>query len=358
MKILDRYIIVKFLGTFFLSIALIVSIAVVFDISEKIEDFISRKAPFNAIVFDYYFNFIPYFANLFSPLFIFISVIYFTSKMAYNTEIVSILASGISFKRLLLPYLICAGILACLSFYLNNFLIPHANKKRLEFEEAYIRNPYRNYDRNIHKQIAPDTYVYFESYNNLTNVGYKFSLEQFKDNKLTYKILSDFIQWDSTLNKWKINNYVVREINGLEEKITTGYQKDTTINIFPSDFTRRENVMEMMDYNQLNKFIEEEKFKGSEGIEYYEIEKYRRAAFPFATFVLTLIGVSIASRKVRGGIGAHIGLGIFISFSYILFMQVSTTFSTNAGLAPAIAVWTPNIMYLILSLYLLKIAPK
>jgi lipopolysaccharide export system permease protein len=358
LKILDKYIIVKFLGTFFLSIALIVSIAVVFDISEKIEDFISRKAPLNAIVFDYYFNFIPYFANLFSPLFIFISVIYFTSKMAYNTEIISILASGISFKRLLMPYLVCAGVLAGLSYYLNNFLIPHANKKRLEFEEAYIRNPFRNYDRNIHKQITPDTYVYFESYNNITNVGYKFSLEQFKENKLVYKLLSDFIQWDSTLEKWKINNYTIREINDLNEKITSGYQKDTSINIFPSDFTRRENVMEMMDYHQLNKFIIDEKFKGSEGIEYYEIEKQRRAAFPFATFVLTLIGVSIASKKVRGGIGAHIGVGIFISFSYILFMQVSTTFSTNAGLAPIISVWIPNILYLIFSLYLLKIAPK
>ncbi len=358
MKILDKYIIVKFLGTFFLSIALIVSIAVVFDISEKIEDFISRKAPLNAIIFDYYFNFIPYFANLFSPLFIFISVIYFTSKMAYNTEIISILASGVSFKRLLIPYLVCAGVLAGLSYYLNNFLIPHANKKRLEFEEAYIRNPFRNYDRNIHKQIAPDTYVYFESYNNLTNVGYKFSLEQFKDNKLVYKLLSDHVQWDSTLEKWKIINYTIREINELNENIISGYQKDTSINIYPSDFTRRENVMEMMDYHQLNKFIIDEKFKGSEGIEYYEIEKQRRAAFPFATFVLTLIGVSIASKKVRGGIGAHIGVGIFISFSYILFMQISTTFSTNAGLAPIVSVWIPNVLYLLFSLYLLKIAPK
>lgn len=358
MKILDRYIIIKFLGTFFLSIALIVSIAVVFDISEKIEDFISRKAPFNAIVFDYYFNFIPYFANLFSPLFIFISVIFFTSKMAYNTEIIAILAGGVSFRRLLVPYLVCATLLAGLSFYLNNFLIPHANKERLAFEEAYIRNPYRNYDRNIHRQIDPNTYVYFESYNNLTNVGYKFSMEQIEGTRLQYKLLSDFIQWDSTQQKWMIMNYTIREIHDSGEVIHSGYQLDTALNIHPSEFARRENVMEMMDYHQLNKFIEEETFKGSEGIEFYEIEKYRRGAFPFATFVLTLIGVSIASRKVRGGIGAHIGVGIFISFSYILFMQVSTTFSTNAGLAPIIGVWIPNVLYMLLALYLLKAAPK
>lgn len=359
MKKLDLYIIKKFLGTFFFSIALIISIAMVFDFSEKIDDFIERSAPWDAIIFDYYLNFIPYFANLFSPLFIFISVIFFTSKLASNTEIISILASGISFRRMLLPYFISASILALISFYFNNFLIPDANKSRLEFTNTYVKNPYRNTEKNIHVQLDRESYMYMESYNAFDDLAYKFSLEKFdEDGQLTYKLIADYVKWDSVKNKWSIQNYFERYIDGLNEKVKTGMVKDTSLNILPKDFKTRKSEVESLDYNELNAAIAEQKFKGSKMAVFYEIEKHKRMAFPFASFILTLMGVSIASRKVRGGIGLHIGAGIGLSFTYILFMQISQTFATNGSLSPAFAAWIPNIIYGIIALYLLKKAPK
>ena len=358
MKLLDKYIVKKFLGTFFYAIALIIAITIIFDVSEKIDDFLQKQAPLSAIVFDYYFNFIPYFINLFSPLFTFIAVVFFTSKMAYDTEIVAILASGVSFRRMLLPYMVSAGVLAGISFLLINFIIPKANQKRLAFENLYIRNQFRNNENNIHRQIGPGTFIYFESYNNIENVGYQFSIDKIEGGKLTYKLMSDFVRWDNDKQKWVIENYQIRTINDFKETIVKGFRLDTVLNIKPEDFSRRINSVETMNYFELNKFIDEEKFKGSSNIAFYEISKYQRISLPFATFILTLIGVAIASRKVRGGIGIHIGIGLLISFSYILFMQVSNTFATNAGVAPIVAVWIPNIIYFLLSMYLLKIAPK
>lgn len=359
MKKLDLYIIKKFLGTFFFSIALIIAIAIVFDFSENIDDFIEKKAPTKAIIFDYYLNFIPYFANLFSSLFIFISVIFFTSKMATNTEIIAILASGISFKRMLLPYLICAILLGLISFYLNNFLIPTTNKARLDFRYTYIKSPYKNKDRNIHLQLSPNNYAFLESYSNITDVGIKFSLEQFnEEGKLRYKLQGDFIKWDTTKKLWTIQNYYEREINGNTEKIRRGLNKDTVLNMKPEEFSRRDTDVEMLDYFELNSEIEKEKFKGSKKVVFYEIEKYKRYAFPFSSIILTFIGVAIASRKVRGGIGLHLGLGLALSFSFILFMKISQTFATNLGMHPIIAMWIPNILFGFLAIYLLQKAPK
>lgn len=358
MKKLDWYIIRKFLGTFFYAITLIVMIAVIFDISEKIDDFIDKEAPLKAIVFDYYFNFIPYFGNLFSPLFIFISVIFFTSKMAANTEIVAILSSGVSFRRLLMPYFAAAAFLALISFTLNNFVIPKANQKRLAFENRYILNTYVNTEMNIHRQIKPGEFIYLESFNALNKTGYRFSLEKIQDGKMTYKMIADLIRWDSTGNKWVIENYYARTINGVKESIRTGAKLDTLFDFRPQEFSTRINNIETMNFWQLNKFIEKEKLKGADTIEYLLIEKYNRIALPFATFILTLIGVAISSRKVRGGIGLHIGIGIVISFSYILFMQVSNTFAIYGGVPPIIAVWIPDMIFGTLAVYLLKKAPK
>jgi len=358
-KKLDLYIIKKFLGTFFFSIALIISIAIVFDFSENVDEFLEKNAPTEAIIFDYYFNFIPYFANLFSPLFIFISVIFFTSKMASNTEIIAILASGISFRRMLLPYLLCAILLGLLSFYLNNFLIPTSNKARLDFYYTYVDDPYKNKERDIHLQLSPNNYAYLESYSTLTDIGVQFSLEQFDDSgKLNYKLQSDFIKWDTTKSLWTLQNYYERTIDGLHEHIDRGLNKDTLINIRPSDFKQRDADVEMLDYYELNREIEKEKFKGSKKVVFYEIEKYKRYAFPFASIILTFIGVALASRKVRGGIGLHLGIGLGISFSYIMFMKVSQTFATNGGMHPMIANWIPNALYSVLAIYLLKKAPK
>ncbi len=350
MKKLDRYIIKMFLGTFFFSLLLIICIVIIFDVSEKIDDFIEREAPIKAIVFNYYFNFIPYFVNLFSALFTFISVIFFTSKLAGNSEIIAILSSGVSYRRLLVPYFISAFILSIFSYVLINWLIPPANERRLEFEEKYIKNRYRNETKNIHRQILPGVFVYLESYNNVHDIAYKFSMEQFEDGVLKSKLLSDYAQWDTSLNKWKISNYVIRDIFEGKELITTGKRIDTSINMLPTDYSRRVNVVEAMNYNELNSFIAEEKQIGSDNITLWEIEKHERFAYPFSTLILTLIGVSISSRKTRGGIGLNIGIGIFLAFSYIMFMQVSTVLATNANVNPLLAVWIPNIVYALIGL--------
>ncbi|MBI3501683.1 MAG: LptF/LptG family permease [Bacteroidetes bacterium] len=358
MKKLDLYIIKKFLGTFFLSIVLILMIVVVFDISERMEDFIAKKPPLKEIIFDYYFNFLPFFANLFSPLFTFIAVIYFTSRMAYRSEIIAILGSGVSFKRLLRPYLLSATAIALLSLYFNHYVIPKANKTRLAFEEIYLHSPYQFLDRNIHVRIAPDTYAYFAAFDNNSVAGSYFALEKIQEGKRNFYLKADRIFWDSIKGKWTLQNFFERKINGMNEKIKTGLAMDTIINISPAEFKRRENRTEAMQTPELTGFISEEKQKGSHLIPFYEVEKYRRSSFPFATFVLTLIGATVASRKVRGGIGWHIGVGLTISFSYILFMQVSTTFATNGGMPALIAVWIPNVIFTALALYMLRFAPK
>jgi lipopolysaccharide export system permease protein len=345
LKKLDLYIIKKFLGTFFYALLLIIVIVIIFDVSEKIDDFIEKEAPLKAIVFDYYFNFVPYFANLFSALFTFISVIFFTSKLTSDSEIIAILSSGVSFKRLLRPYFISATILTIFSFVLINWVIPPANQKRLEFEEVFIKNSFRNKDKNIHKQILPETFIYLDSYNNLYDIGYKFSMEKFEDGKLKSKLISDYAQWDTAVNKWKIINYVIREFDQGKEIISKGRRIDTTINMYPKDFSRRINVVEAMNYKQLDNFIAEEIMVGSSNVTLWKIEKNKRFAYPFSTIILTVIGVCISSRKTRGGIGLNVGIGIFLAFTYIMFMQVSTVLATNANMNPLLAVWIPNLTY-------------
>jgi len=358
LKKLDIYIIKKFLGTFFFAISLLIIIVIVFDISEKIDDFLEKDAPLDKILFSYYLNFIPYFVNLFVYLFTFIAVIFFTAKMASDTEIVAILSSGISFWRMLRPYLISSVFLGLMSFYLANFLIPITNMKMMEFEKEYIRNPFQYRERDIHMQIKPGTYVYMESYDNRANRGYKFSMEKFVDNKLVYKLNSNRIEWDSLSGKWKLKNYHIRELDGKNETLVVGQEMDTLINLHPREFTFIIEDIKTMNYSSLRAFIEKEKLKGTQKIKEYEVEKHKRIAFPFATIVLTFIGVAISSRKVRGGIGMHLGIGLTITFSFILFLQITTVFATRGNLAPWLSVWIPNILFAIIGVYLLKIAPK
>ncbi len=358
LKKIDWYIIQKFLGTFFYAIALIILIVIIFDLSERIDNFIENQAPLNKILFVYYLNFIPYFINLFSPLFTFIAVIYFTSRMAFNSEIIAILSSGVSFRRMLVPYFISAILLAFLSIYLSNVLIPNANRERLDFENTYIRSQRQFRERNIHLQTRPGEFVYLESYNDRINVGYKFAMEKFEDGELTYKLVSERAEWIDSTETWALRNYYVREINGLDEQLDWGNRKDTTINLSPDDFIQNLRDMETMNFRELQAFIDNERLKGSENIRYYLVEKHRRIAFPFATLVLTLIGVSLSSRKVRGGIGLHLGMGLTLSFAFILFMQISTTFATNGNLPPILAVWIPNFVFAMLGVYLLRTAPK
>ena len=359
MKILDRYIIKKFLGTFLFTIALIISIAVVFDISEKMDDFLEKDAPLNAIIFDYYMNFIPFYVNLFMFLFTFLSVVFFTSRLAARTEIVAMLTNGVSFNRLLYPYFISALIIAILSYGLSNYIIPPANTVRLEFESNYLKGKHKRSDRHVHKQIEPGVIIYLESYNRRADIAYKFSIEKFVDGELRSKLISEYMKWDTTKGKWTIYNYYIRDIDGMNETLSKGRKIDTTLNILPEEFHRKkDNFAETLTGKELDTFIEQQTLRGTENIEVYLIEKYKRTAFPFSTFILTLIGVALASRKMRGGTGVHLGIGLLIAFSYILFMQISFQFSIGGGMSPLLAVWIPNIIFSIVAVILYRIAPK
>ena len=358
MRIIDWYIIKKFLGTFFYAISLLIIIVIIFDISENIDEFLENDAPFNEIVFSYYVNFIPYFINLFIYLFTFISVIFFTSKLASNTEIIAFLSSGISFYRFLRPYFISAIFLALLSFYLANFLIPRTNKTRRIFKTTYMEELIKSKDRNIHLQLKPGTYIYVENFNVRSNSGFKFAIEKFDEEKLYYKLRGERIRWDSASQHWIITDYYVRRIDGLNEKITKGQELDTALALRHSDLYVYKEDFEEMNFWELNEKIAAEKLKGSEKVKMYEVEKSKRLASPFATLVMTLIGVSLSSRKMRGGIGMHLGLGIGITFLYILFMQISTVFATLGNLPTNLAAWVPNIIFTMLGIYLLMKAPK
>lgn len=359
-KIIDRYIIRKFLGTFFFCLVLIMTIAVVFDFAEKIDNFMEHSAPWRAVIFDYYVNFIPYFATLFAPLFVFIAVIFFTSKMAVSTEIIAILNCGMSFRRMMWPYFISATVIAIFIFYLTNFVIPHANLVRMDFEDKYYHSQGRkvNVD-NIHRQDYKNVYVYMESYSPLYFRGRNFTIEKFNDSgKLVSKLSAPTVVWDSTKNKWGALNYVIRTMENNYEILTKGTRIDTTLNIKPSDFSKNPDIVGTMKYRELNDYIKLLQLQGSDELKVFLIEKHRRIASPFAVFILTLIGVTLSSRKVRGGIGMNIGIGLALSFSYILFLQFASQFSLKGNLTPLIATWIPNILYLAIGSVLYKLAPK
>ena len=357
--IIDIYIVKKFLGTFFFSIALILSIATIFDFSEKIDNFLDHDAVLKDILFIYYLNFMPYFAVLFSSLFIFVSVIYFTSRMAYRTEFIAIISSGMSFNRLLRPYFFSAAVLAILSFLLNDYVIPDANRKRLDYEEIYYHAvPQRITERDLHRQIEPGVYIYMESYSTLSDLGHRFSMEKFEDGRLVSKLMSDYVKWDTSISKWVIRNYYIRDIDGYTEKITKGIQIDTTLAMHPSDFKRRLNFMETMSTRELKDYIRQLEMLGESSIKAYKIERHKRYAFPFSSFILTLIGVSVSSRKVKGGIGMQLGIGLMVAFTYLLFLQFSSQFAIKGSLNPAFAVWLPNILFAIVSIFLYRMAPK
>jgi len=358
MKILDIYIIKKFLGTFFFTIVLIISLAIVIDITEKLDDFLEGDITLYEILFVYYINFIPYYINLFMFLFVFISVVFFTSKMAMNSEIISILGNGISFNRMMYPYFISAFILALLSYGLTNFVIPPSNKTRIDFENKYIWGTYYTGERNIHRQISPGVYMYMESFNINTNVGNKFALEHFEGTKLKSKLIAKRIKWDSTKVKWTAKNYYLRKIGKHKDIIKKGKAIDTALNIRPIDFQRRDTDKATMDYFQLNAFIDEITLRGESNVNSYLLEKYQRVAFPFSTFILTLIGVSLSSRKSKGGTGLNIGIGLVFSFTYIFLMRVTEQFTLKGGLPPMLAAWIPNILFLMVGVFFYRLAPK
>lgn len=357
LKRIDWYIIKQFLGTYVFAIALIISISVVFDINEKIDKFLNPDVPLKAIVFDYYMNFIPYFANLFSPLFTFITVIFFTSRLADNSEVIAMLASGMSFKRLMLPYGISAAIIAIVTFILNAFIIPPANSTRIEFQNQYIRNKKVDYVRNMQIEIEPGVVAYFERYDANSNMGYRFSLQHFDNKKLVSRLTANSIKYDS-LHQWTVIDYMIRDFDGLRESITTGNRKDTTLTIVPADFLISVNDCETMTTPELEVYINRQKKRGIGNIQTFQIEYHKRFATIMAAFILTSIGASLSSRKIKGGMGLNIGIGLALSFSYILFMTVTSTFAINGYVSPMVAAWIPNVIYTFIAIYLYQKAPR
>ncbi len=357
LKRIDYYIIKKFLGTFFLSIALIISIAVVFDVSEKLDNFMEKEAPMRAIVFDYYLNFIPYFANLFSALFTFISVIFFTSKMAENSEIIAIQASGISFHRLVRPYMISAGIIAVMTFFLSGYVIPKANEERLDFQEKYIKAKRSTDVSRVQMEVSPGQILYVDYFDRNTNRGYRASLEKFNGKTLVSRMTAETLVWDSA-HQWIAKKYMIRTFDGMYENLTSGAVIDTIIPVDPSEFFIYYGMYEQMTNTELKTYIDKQRSRGVGNIKEFEIEYEKRFAFSFASFILTIIGVSLSSKKVKGGMGLNLGIGLIISFSYILFYTVSSTFAVSGALSPFMAVWLPNFIYTGIAVYLYRKAPK
>lgn len=351
LKTLDWYIIRKFLGTYIFAIILILAITVMFDINEKLDAFL--KAPLHATVFEYFVNFLPYFANQFSPLFTFIAVIFFTSKMADNSEIIAILASGVSYRRLLVPYMLSATVIALASFVLSAYIIPPANVKRIDYTNTYVRNKRVDYGSNIQLMVAPGEIAYMSRFDNTTRMGYKFSLEKFKDKKLVSRLTAQTVKWD-TLDRWQVRDYMIRDFVGMREVITTGRRLDTIIPIEPRDFLIAKNDQEMMSSPALRDYISKQKARGVANIKNFEIEYERRYAMCAAAFILTIIGMSLSSRKVKGGMGINIGIGLVLSFSYILFSTVTSTFAVSGYTSPFVAMWIPNFIYIIIAVILYR----
>lgn len=348
-KIIDKYIIRKFLGTYFFAIVLILAITVMFDINDKFDSFL--KAPLKATVFDYFLNFLPYFANQFSPLFTFIACIFFTSKLADNSEIIAMLSTGISYRRLMRPYMFSAAVIAALTWLLGAYIIPPANVKRLDYTNTYVRNKRVDYGSNIQMMVAPGQIAYMSRYDNTTRTGYRFSLDKFEGKKVVSRLTAASIRWDS-LYQWTVRDYVIREIHGLDETITRGSRLDTIIPFEPRDFLIGKYDHEQMTSPALVQYIERQKARGVANIEAFEIEYERRYAMCAAAFILTLIGMSLSSKKVKGGMGMNIGIGLVLSFSYILFMTVTSTFAVSGYTSPMVAMWIPNAIYAIIGVIL------
>jgi lipopolysaccharide export system permease protein len=358
LKILDRYIIRNFLGTFFLTLVLILLIAIVFDISEKIEDFLVKGASFKEIVFDYYLNFVLFYGNMFSSMIVFISTIFFTSRLTGRSEIVAMLTGGQSFRRLMWPYFLSSLIIASISYILAHYVIPKSNVSRIIFEDSYVYTRAANRFNDVHRQINPGHFVYMENFNGDRFSGYRFTYEVFDGNELTKKLSSDFINYDTATSSWRLDNYTLRIINPEGDILTKGARLDTALPFSPDVLSPEMLNSAMMNTPRLKEFINAEILRGSESINAYKIELYRRTSFPVATFILVLIAVSLSSKKNRGGLGLNVAMGFGICVSYIFFMQISTVFSTNGNLSPWSAVWLPNFIFLIVGLILYRIAPK
>jgi len=359
LTLIDRYIIKKFLGSFIMTLGLFTVIIIVFDVSEKIDEFVGKKAPLDEIIFNYYFNFIPFLLNLFSPIFVFISVIFFTSKMAAKSEFVAILAGGVSYMRILRPYLITAVFIAFMSYLLNAWIIPRADKIRVEFENKYTRDLTTNFKRNIKRQIVPGVIMTLKNYNYMDSFGYKLKLDHIEGDKLLSRLEADKLKWNEETNSWMIVNYRVRTFDAAgNESLIRGQEMDTMIPFDPEDFFRRDEDVQSFNMTELKEYIALGRMKGIPNLFFYQTERERRYASPFSLIILTFIGVTVSSIKSRGGIGWHLAKGIFISFAYLFVIQFFTSYGSSGVMNPALAVWIPNAVFLAVGFYLYRTTQK
>lgn len=361
MKTLDKYLMSKFLTTYFFAIVLIISISIVFDFNENLSKFTERHAPWQAIIFDYYANFVPYFANLFSPLFVFIAVIFFTSKMAGNSEIIAIMASGVSFKRLLRPYMISCVFISALSFYLSAYVIPHGTVVRQNFEVMYKNKSRNTMAENVQMQVGKGVIALVHHYDDRHKRGMGFCLDKFEGKKVVSHLTASEIQYDTIgENKfhWKMYNWKIRDMHGMKEKITSGTEKDTIIMMEPIDMVYSKGQQETFTSPELRAYIDRQIDRGSQNVVQYEVEYHKRIASSFASFILTIIGVSLSSRKRKGGMGMYLGIGLALSFTYIMLQTVSATFATQAGTSPVLAAWMPNIIFAFIAYFCFRKAPR
>ena len=361
LKVLDWYIIRKFIGTYFFSITLIISISIVFDANENLAKFAQFHAPFKAIVFDYYANFIPYFANLFSPLFVFIAVIFFTSRLAGNSEIIAMLAAGVSFKRLMRPYMVSCLFISALSFYLSGYVIPHGTVVRQNFETMYKNKKRNSSAENVQLQVDKGVIACIQIYDNNAKRGYGFSLDKFENKKLVSHMTASEIQYDTISDSkfhWRVTNWRIREMRGMRENITYGDVKDTVIMMEPADMVYSKGQQETFTSPELRDYISKQIGRGSTNVVQYEVEYHKRIASSFASFILTTIGFSLSSRKRKGGMGLYLGIGLALSFGYIMLQTVSATFAINAGTTPLLAAWIPNFIFAIVAYFCYRTAPN
>ena len=361
MKKLDQYIVRKYLATFFFTVLIFTMIASIIDFSEKVEDFIKEPCTKEQIIFDYYLNWIPYINSLLIPLYALIAVIFFTSRLAYNSEIISILNAGVSLRRLMLPYLGAASFIALIHLSGNHFFIPQGNKTRLAFEHQYIwKYSDQGKTKDVHMFLDDSTKVYIRFYGKKDTVARDFRIEKFKDSQLVYLLKADEAVWRGYPNKWELRNYEIRTFDGEHETLKTGAGKsiDTTLNLIPEDFVRYTNQKEMMASPELRQFIEAERHRGLSNTRVFEIELHRRTSEPFTIIILTIIGLAVASRKVRGGMGLHLAIGIGLGAAFIFLSKFSATFATNRTMPPVLGVWIPNIIFGAIALWLVKRAQK
>ena len=360
---LDWYIIKKFLGTYFFTIALIIIIMVVFDYNEHIDKL--NKATTHEIIFEYYLNFVPYFTNLFSSLFVFIAVIFFTSKLAENSEIIAMFSTGMSFKRLMIPYMLSAALIACFTLYLGSHVIPKGSITRLEFESRYNLSHYNRDNSsgttNVQLVVQDGVIAYIERFETFNMTGYRFTLDKYDGKQLVSHLTARTVEYDTTSVEkyhWRIRNYMIRDMSGIIEEINQGSEMDTIIRFEPADFLIQNGQHETMSTSELREYIQRQKARGFGNIQDFEIEYHKRFAMSFASFILTIIGVSLSSRKRKGGMGLYLGIGLGLSFGYILFQEVSQTFAVTGQMSAFWAEWLPNFIFIPIAVFLYIKAPK